>query len=81
MYHLTRIAYDINQPKDVCIKVFAPRCNHRIPFVLWVWKSVEFQERKSYDVLGIIYDNILNHQKILGIPLIHLSNRMELALS
>ena len=41
----------------VRIKVFAHRKNPRIPFVLWVWKSMNFQERESYDILRIFYDN------------------------
>ncbi|KAK7826645.1 nad(p)h-quinone oxidoreductase subunit j, partial [Quercus suber] len=45
------------QPEEVCIKVFAPRWNPRIPSVFWVWKSADFQERESYDMLGIFYDN------------------------
>uniref|UniRef100_A0A3Q7IU93 Uncharacterized protein n=1 Tax=Solanum lycopersicum TaxID=4081 RepID=A0A3Q7IU93_SOLLC len=32
IYHLTRI-------EDVV---------HRIPSILWVWKSMDFQERESY---------------------------------
>ncbi|KAM3685036.1 hypothetical protein ACJW31_11G087200 [Castanea mollissima] len=75
VYHLTRVAYSIDQPKEVCIKVFAPRWNPRIPFVFWVWKSVDFQERESYDMLGIFYDNhpcqkyILILESLIGWPL------------
>ncbi|KAI3515180.1 hypothetical protein L1887_13942 [Cichorium endivia] len=47
VYHLTRIEYGVDQPEEVCIKVFAPRRDPRIPFVFWVWKSVDFQERES----------------------------------
>ncbi|KAL0386781.1 UNVERIFIED_CONTAM: NAD(P)H-quinone oxidoreductase subunit J, chloroplastic [Sesamum latifolium] len=57
VYHLTRIEYGVDQPEEVCIKVFASRRNPRIPSVFWVWKSVDFQERESYDMLGISYDN------------------------
>ncbi|GJZ81280.1 NADH dehydrogenase subunit J, chloroplast [Tanacetum coccineum] len=57
VYHLTRIEYGVDQPEEVCIKVFAPRRDPRIPSVFWVWKSVDFQERESYDMLGIYYDN------------------------
>ncbi|BBN69512.1 NADH dehydrogenase subunit J, partial [Prunus dulcis] len=48
VYHLTRIEYGIDQPEEVCIKVFAPRRNPRIPSIFWVWKSADFQERESY---------------------------------
>ena len=65
VYHLTRIAYGIDQPEEVCIKVFAPRWNPRIPSVFWVWKSADFQERESYDMLGIFYDNHPRLKRIL----------------
>ncbi|KAK7234246.1 hypothetical protein RIF29_47051 [Crotalaria pallida] len=57
VYHLTRIEYGIDQPEEVCIKVFVPRKNPRIPSSFWVWKSADFQERESYDMLGISYNN------------------------
>ncbi|KAG8491260.1 hypothetical protein CXB51_014437 [Gossypium anomalum] len=53
VYHLTRIEDGVDQPEEVCIKVFAPRSNPRILFVFWVWKSLNFQKRESYDMLGI----------------------------
>nr|YP_009556586.1 NADH-plastoquinone oxidoreductase subunit J [Drosophyllum lusitanicum]QBC67547.1 NADH-plastoquinone oxidoreductase subunit J [Drosophyllum lusitanicum]QBC72950.1 NADH-plastoquinone oxidoreductase subunit J [Drosophyllum lusitanicum] len=57
VYHFTRIEYGVDQPEEVCIKVLAPRRNSSIPSVFWVWKSVDFQERESYDMFGIPYDN------------------------
>ncbi|KVH01119.1 NADH:ubiquinone oxidoreductase, 30kDa subunit, partial [Cynara cardunculus var. scolymus] len=36
--------YGVDQPEEVCIKVFASRRDPRIPSVFWVWKSVDFQE-------------------------------------
>ncbi|XP_042528136.1 NAD(P)H-quinone oxidoreductase subunit J, chloroplastic-like [Dipodomys spectabilis] len=65
VYHLTRIDYGIDQPEEVCIKVFAPRTNPRIPSVFRVWKSVDFQERESYDMLGITYENHPRQKRIL----------------
>ncbi|CAN4104490.1 unnamed protein product [Withania somnifera] len=50
VYHLTRIEDGVDQPEEVCIKVFASGRNPRIPSVFWVWKSVDFQERESYDI-------------------------------
>ncbi|MFS8019515.1 putative NADH dehydrogenase (quinone) [Helianthus anomalus] len=50
---------------EVCIKVFSPRKDPRIPSVFWVWKSVDFQERESYDMLGISYDNHPRLKRIL----------------
>ncbi|XP_057533775.1 NAD(P)H-quinone oxidoreductase subunit K, chloroplastic-like [Amaranthus tricolor] len=65
VYHLTRIEYGVDQPEEVCIKVFASRRNPRIPSVFWVWKSADFQERESYDMLGISYDNHPRLKRIL----------------
>lgn len=65
VYHLTRIEYGVDQPEEVCIKVFAPRSNPKIPSVFWVWKSANFPERESYDMLGILYDNHPRLKRIL----------------
>ncbi|CAL9085383.1 unnamed protein product [Musa textilis] len=43
VYHLTRIQYGIAKPEEVCIKVFAPRNNPRIPSVFWIWRSAIFK--------------------------------------
>nr|YP_009409895.1 NADH dehydrogenase subunit J [Cressa cretica]ASJ65098.1 NADH dehydrogenase subunit J [Cressa cretica] len=73
VYHLTRIEYGVTrieygayQPEEV---------NPKIPSVFWIWKSADFQERESYDMLGISYDNhprlkrILMSESWLGWPL------------
>ena len=65
VYHLTRIQYDIYHPEEICIKVFVSRNNPRIPSVLWIWKSADFQERESYDMFGISYDNHPRLKRIL----------------
>ncbi|KAL0646040.1 hypothetical protein Bca4012_044331 [Brassica carinata] len=65
VYHLTRIEYGVNQAEEVCIKVFTHRSNPRIPSVFWVWKSTDFQERESYDMLGITYDSHPRLKRIL----------------
>nr|ULQ66372.1 NADH-plastoquinone oxidoreductase subunit J [Isolepis setacea] len=65
VYHLTRIQYDIYHPEEICIKVFVSRNNPRIPSVLWIWRSADFQERESYDMLGISYDNHPRLKRIL----------------
>ncbi|XP_042753740.2 NAD(P)H-quinone oxidoreductase subunit J, chloroplastic-like [Lactuca sativa] len=65
VYHLTRIEYGTDQPEEVCTKVFAPRRDPRILSVFWVWESVDFQERESFDMLGISYDNHLRLKRIL----------------
>ena len=65
VYHLTRIQYDIYNLEEVCIKVFVSRNNPRIPSVFWIWRSADFQERESYDILGISYDNHPRLKRIL----------------
>ncbi|KAL0748763.1 hypothetical protein Bca101_030765 [Brassica carinata] len=65
VYHLTRIEYGVNQAEEVSIKVFTHRSNPRIPSVFWVWKSTDFQERESYDMLGITYDSHPRLKRIL----------------
>lgn len=49
----------MGQPKEICINIKLPRggINPRIPFVFWIFKSAYFQERESYDMLVIPYDN------------------------
>ncbi|GKC47403.1 NADH-plastoquinone oxidoreductase subunit J [Tanacetum coccineum] len=46
-------------------KSICPEEDPRIPSVFWVWKSVDFQERESYDMLGIYYDNHPRLKRIL----------------
>ncbi|KVH87470.1 NADH:ubiquinone oxidoreductase, 30kDa subunit, partial [Cynara cardunculus var. scolymus] len=53
--------YGVDQPEEVCIKVFASRRDPRIPSV----SGVDFQERESYDMLGISYDNHPRLKRIL----------------
>ena len=38
---------------------------HKIPSIFWVWKSADFQERESYDMLGISYENHPRLKRIL----------------
>ncbi|KAF1876931.1 hypothetical protein Lal_00033856 [Lupinus albus] len=65
LYHLTRIECGIDQPEEICIKVFVPRKTPGIPSICWVWKSADFQERESYDMLGISYFNHPRLKRIL----------------
>jgi hypothetical protein len=39
--------------KSLCQK----KDNPRIPSVFWIWRNADFQERGSYDMVGISYDN------------------------
>lgn len=65
VYHLTRVQDNADQPEELCIKVFVSREDPEIPSVFWIWKSADFQERESYDMLGIIYKNHPRLKRIL----------------
>lgn len=54
--YLTRMVDYADQPKEVCIKVLVSRDDPKVPSLFWLWKSVDFQERESYDMFGIIYE-------------------------
>ena len=55
VYHLTKV-YDLaDQPEELCIKIFASRLQPYIPSAFWIWKTADFQERESFDMLGITY--------------------------
>nr|YP_009690570.1 NADH-plastoquinone oxidoreductase subunit J [Lindsaea linearis]QEG57350.1 NADH-plastoquinone oxidoreductase subunit J [Lindsaea linearis] len=75
VYHLTRMQEKQEQPEEICIKIFVPREDPRIPSVYWVWKSSDFQERESYDMPGIVYHGhpylkrILMPESWMGWPL------------
>ncbi|KAF7069872.1 hypothetical protein CFC21_075445 [Triticum aestivum] len=59
------ILYVYDNPEEVCIKVFAQKDNPRIPSIFWIWRSADFQERESYDMVGISYDNHPRLKRIL----------------
>lgn len=42
-----------------------PRNNPKIPPVFWIWRSANFPERESYDILGISYENHSRLKRIL----------------
>nr|YP_010569787.1 NADH-plastoquinone oxidoreductase subunit J [Podocarpus sellowii]UZF97494.1 NADH-plastoquinone oxidoreductase subunit J [Podocarpus sellowii] len=65
VYHLTKIDDNADQPEEVCIKVFVAREDPRIPSVLRIWKGANWQERESYDMLGIFYESHLCLKRIL----------------
>ncbi len=65
VYHLAKVADDVEQPEEVCVKVFVPRTDPTIPSVYWIWKSADFQERESYDMYGIVYEGHPNLKRIL----------------
>jgi NAD(P)H-quinone oxidoreductase subunit J len=65
VYHLVKIDDDVEQPEEVCVKVFVPRDDPRVPSVYWIWKAADYQERESYDMYGIVYEGHPNLKRIL----------------
>lgn len=65
MYHLVKLSDDADRPEEVRIKVFVPREDPRVPSVYWIWKAVDWQERESYDMFGIIYEGHPNLKRLL----------------
>ena len=64
-YHLIKASDDVRKPEEVRLKVFLPRDNPRVPSVYWIWKAVDWQERESYDMYGIVYEGHPNLKRIL----------------
>nr|AWK92114.1 NADH-plastoquinone oxidoreductase subunit J [Isoetes mississippiensis] len=65
VYHPTRVQDDADQPEELCTKVSISREDPRIPSVFWIRKSADFQERESYDMLGIIHESHPRLERIL----------------
>jgi len=65
VYHLTNLQDAVDQPLEVCIKIFVARNNPIIPSAFWIWKTADFQERESYDMFGIIYESHPHLKRIL----------------
>lgn len=65
VYYLTKV-YDLaDQPEEICIKIFSSRSNPTVPSIFWIWKTADFQERESFDMLGIQYLSHPNLTRIL----------------
>jgi NAD(P)H-quinone oxidoreductase subunit J len=75
VYHLTKLNDLADQPQEICIKIFVSRNEPCVPSSFWIWKTADFQERESFDMLGINYINhphlnrILMPETWLGWPL------------
>ncbi|MBR8836768.1 MAG: NAD(P)H-quinone oxidoreductase subunit J [Stigonema ocellatum SAG 48.90 = DSM 106950] len=65
MYHLIKVSDNVVSPEEVRLKVFLPRENPRVPSVYWIWKTADWQERESYDMLGIVYEGHPNLKRLL----------------
>ncbi|MGI0499528.1 NAD(P)H-quinone oxidoreductase subunit J [Limnospira platensis CENA597] len=64
-YHLAKVGDNVEQLEEVCVKVFVPRSDPKVPSVYWIWKAADFQERESYDMYGIVYEGHPNLKRIL----------------
>ncbi|GCE95268.1 NADH dehydrogenase subunit J [Arthrospira platensis NIES-46] len=64
-YHLAKVQNNVEQLEEVCVKVFVPRSDPKVPSVYWIWKAADFQERESYDMYGIVYEGHPNLKRIL----------------
>jgi len=65
VYHLVKLSDNADRPEEVCLKVFLPRAEPKVPSVYWIWKSADWQERESYDMYGIVYEGHPNLKRIL----------------
>lgn len=65
VYHLVKLADNVDKPEEVRIKVFLPRSNPRVPSLYWIWRTADWQERESYDMYGIVYEGHPNLKRIL----------------
>lgn len=64
-YDLVKVSDNASRPEEVRVKVFLPREDPRLPSLYWIWKAVDFQERESYDMYGILYEGHPNLKRIL----------------
>jgi NAD(P)H-quinone oxidoreductase subunit J len=65
MYHLVKVADNVDKPEEVRVKVFLPRENPKVASVYWIWRTADWQERESYDMYGIVYEGHPNLKRIL----------------
>nr|WCR30485.1 NADH-plastoquinone oxidoreductase subunit J [Selaginella remotifolia] len=65
VYYITGVRDDTDQLEELCVKVYTSKKDPATPSVYWIWKSSDFQERESYDMLGIIYENHPRMKRIL----------------
>lgn len=54
-YYLVKLADNADRPEEVCVKVFLPRHDPKVPSVYWIWRTADWQERETYDFYGIEY--------------------------
>ncbi|WP_373542265.1 NAD(P)H-quinone oxidoreductase subunit J [Chamaesiphon sp.] len=64
-YHLIKLSDNAVQPEEVRIKVFLPREHPVVPSVYWIWRTVDWQERETFDMFGIVYEGHPNLKRLL----------------
>lgn len=65
VYYLIKMSDNADRPEEVCVKVFLPREDPKVPSVYWIWKAADFQERETYDMYGIVYEGHPNLKRLL----------------
>ena len=64
-YHLIKVSDNADRPDEVRLKVFLPREDPRVASVYWIWKGADWQERETFDLLGIVYEGHPNLKRLL----------------
>ncbi len=64
-YHLIKVKDNADRPEEFRINVEVPRDDARIPSVFWIWKAADWQERETYDMYGIVYEDHPHLKRIL----------------
>lgn len=49
----------------VVVRVEVPRSDPRVPSLVSLWKGADWQERETYDLLGVVFEGHPNLKKIL----------------
>jgi len=60
-YHLA----SISKTHKLTLKALCPRNNPIVKSVTEIWKTADWQEREIYDLLGIVFENHPNLERIL----------------
>lgn len=64
-YHLIKLSDNAVKPEEVRLKVFLSRENPVVPSVYWIWRAVDWQERETFDMYGIVYQGHPNLKRLL----------------
>ncbi|AFY91701.1 NAD(P)H-quinone oxidoreductase subunit J [Chamaesiphon minutus] len=64
-YHLIKLSDNAIKPEEVRLKVFLSRENPVVPSVYWIWRTVDWQERETFDMYGIVYEGHPNLKRLL----------------